>query len=205
MSYMPDVPPDYVSNPSLMPRPYVTFETREAEARDAEGRTTYKEVIWAKVMPPGSKDVLEKPADEWIASLRANADARRIPPTWPDEYSKALESFKSGEELPPSGTPIRTWSALSKSQAKAVLAANILTVEDLAAANDEAKARIGMGGVSLVQMAQAWVEESKGPGAMAQKLSALTVKNNELSTQVAELLKSVAELRAQVPGATKAK
>lgn len=203
--YMPDVPPDYISDPSKMPRPYVRFETRETEYRDPDGVAQYKDVVWVLVTPPGSKDVLEKPADDWIASLRSNAKERRIPHTWPEEYAKALESFRAGEELPAHGTPIKTWAALSKSQIKAVINANILTIEDLAAANDEGKSRIGMGGVSLVQMAQRWLEERKGPGAMLQQLQAMQVKNTELSGQVAELLKSVAELRAQVPGAAKVK
>jgi len=203
--YMPDVPPDYITNPSLMPRPYVRFDTRETEYRDEKGEVNYKDVIWVQVTPPGSKDVLEKPADEWIEGLRANAKANRVPHTWPEEYGAALARFRSGEELPTTGTPIKTWAALSKSQVKAVINANILTIEDLAVANDEAKTRIGMGGVALVQMAQKWLEERKGPGAMLQQLQALQVKNTELSTQVADLLKSVAELRAQVPGAAKGK
>lgn len=204
-TYMPDVPPDYVANPSLMPRPYVRFEMRETEFRQKDGTVEYRDIPWALVMPPGSRDVMEKPAEDWIKSLQVSADAQRIPPTWPKEYTEALTRFRAGEELPVVGTPIKTWAALSKSQIKAITSANIFTIEDLAKANDETKGNIGMGAVRLVQMAQHWLEEKDGPGAMAQKLAALATQNEELQTRLKELTEAVTSLKEQVPGATKAK
>lgn len=194
-----DLPPDYQADSSKMPRPYVTFEMRPQETRDAEGKVTYTDVAWAKVMAPGTRDVLEKKADDWVAGLRQHADGGRIPSTWPDEYANALKSFIKGEELPVHGTPIRTWPPLTPAQRKAVLGANVLTVEDLANANDEMKTRIGMGANNLVQIAQTWVKDAAGPGALAAKLDAALVAQAESDRRYDELKKAFDELAARVP------
>jgi hypothetical protein len=197
-SPVPDfaISPDYNQNPQQMPRPYVRFEMRPVERRDAKGVPVWVDVVWARVVPPGGKDVLEKLADDWINGLQQMADDGRVPPQWPQEYRQALEAWKRGEELPVTGTPIKLWPGVSPAQRAAVLAAGILTVEDLAQANDEAKTRIGMGAQALVESAKAWVKDATGPGALAKQLQDALVKNEALEKQLAELLADVKELKA---------
>ncbi len=198
-----DLVPDYNQPQSrdAMPRPYVTPEMRSKEVRSTNGEVSYVDEVWVKVMAPGGKDVLEKLADDWLAGLKAHGEAGRIPSHWHGEYKTALASFKAGEELPLQGTPIKTWTALTPGQRKAVLGANILIVEDLAGATDEAKIRIGMGAEALVTTAKAWVKEQAGPGAMAAQLAALTARLTDLETANQELRDSNTALSALVPKA----
>jgi hypothetical protein len=198
-----DAPPDYLTDPEKMPVPYVTFEMQAAEVRDAEGKVTHKDEVWVTVMAPGTKDTVVRKAEDWLAGLHQSAAAGRIPRHWPKAYSEAFAAFQKGEELPLHGHPIKVWSALTPAQRKAVLAANVLVVEDLAKANDEMRQRIGMGAESLITMAKRWVEESSGPGATANRLMAAEAENARLKSQLAELADAVKMLQAQVPGASK--
>jgi hypothetical protein len=182
-----------------MPRPYVQFEMRPKELQKDDGTKTFVDEVWAKVIAPGGKDVLEKPAADWIAGLAAKAEQGQVPPQWPREYRDALKSFREGEELAFDGTPIKSWSPLTPAQRKSILNANILTVEDLANANDEMRSRIGMGAAMLVEMARRFLEEAKGTGALATRLQAEIVKNEALTQRVATLTEQVAELLSRLP------
>lgn len=190
---------DLNANPDKQPRPYVRFELRSRETRAPDGTPQFEDVAWALVTPSGSRDVLEKIATEWIAGLEAHAVAGRIPAQWPAEYRAALKGWLEGQEVPVGGTPVKNWPALSASQRKAVENAGILSVEDLALANDEAKGRIGMGCETIVNMAKAWVADKNGPGALAAKYEDAMLKNAALQERVASMEKTVAELLARIP------
>lgn len=179
-------------------RPYVQFEMRPTEDRtqvSPDGISTYVDKAWAIVRAPGSKDSLEKLADEWIAGLRAYAKDGRVPREWPTEYAQALEKWKKGEEIPLHGTPIKSWPPLSPAQRKNVLTAGILTVEDLAAANDEMRGLIGMGGHAVHQMAVRWLAESKDQGATAVALKDAMVLMAEMKTTIENQAQALKELQ----------
>lgn len=182
-----NVPPDYTANPQQMPRPFVRFVLRATEKRDEHGRSSFIDEPWVQVTAMGGKDTLEKLAKDWIENLEAHAHAERIPPEWPRQYREALRLWQEGQEIPANGTPIRTWSALTPGQVEAITRARILTVEDLSLANEDALSQIGMGAVGLRDMARKWVDEAKGPGAMARELSALKLQTAEMKTLVDKL------------------
>lgn len=196
---------DYFANPDKQPRPYVVFEMRATETRDEAGKPQVIDVVWAKVTPSGSRDTLEKPAKDWIESIRVQADAGRVPPEWPRQYAQALESFIKGEELPVHGFPIKLWAAVTPGQRKAILDAGIQTVEDLALANEEAVGRIGMGARRLVDAAKAWKADQDGPGSLAAKLEIAETARAEAVERIATLEKQVQQLLAAVPADQKAK
>lgn len=166
--------------------PYVKFEARAIEDREASiaaGHYVAKDVIFALVTPAGTKDVVEKVAEEWVESLSQAAQAERIPASWPDLYKDALERWKKGQEDPEFGTPIRSWPMISPAQAANVIAANVLSVEDLAQATEEALGRIGMGAQALKSKAAAWLESSSKTGVSASQLDALRTEVESLKTQ----------------------
>lgn len=191
-----NVPPDYNANPSQMPRPYVQFFLRATERRDEFGNSTFTDEPWVKITAQGGKDVVEKIATEWLENMKSHAHAGRIPIEWPGQYAEALKHWLIGEEIPLHGTAIKTWTALSPGQREAILQAKLLTVEDLAQANDEALTRIGMGGIGLREMARKWVAEASGPGAMARELAAIKISLEALTAQNHQLLSDNAALRA---------
>lgn len=190
---------DYFANPEKQPRPFVRFQYRAAEIRNQAGVAEFNDVAWALICPAGGKDVIEKPVATWLADLKAHADAGRIPPYWPREYKQAFEAWKEGQEIPVNGHPIKLWTALTPGQRETILGVNILTVEDLALANDEAVGRMGMGGNNLRTMAQAWMKDKNGPGALAAQLDAALEGRKNAEDRLKVLEEQVAELKRQLP------
>lgn len=179
---------------------YVVFETRQIEDRDAtirEGRYIAKDVHYAIVTPIGSKDRIPRQVDDWLAQLVQQAREERIPRHWADQYKQAYEAWKRGEAVPVNGTPIKGWPLLSPAQQANVISANVLTVEDLAQANDEAQRRIGMGARDFCDKAMAWLKSAKSTGTVAAENASLTATVASLTNQLAAANKLNEQLRAE--------
>lgn len=190
---------DLFRNPDQQQLPYIEFETRATEARGEEGQLISKDVDFVKVTQPGGKDTLEKPVDEWLKGMGEHAKAGRIPPHWAGQLKQAYKMWKEGEEMPLNGYSIKLWAPLLPSQRKILLELKIRTVEELAQANEEVIERIGIGGRSLVQMAQNWLADQKGPGAMAAKLADLEQKLERATELAAKQQETINSLLAFVP------
>lgn len=181
--------------------PYVVFETRAVEDREASveaGHYVTKDDIFVIVTPAGTKDRIEKRAEDWIKGLEEMAQQERIPAVWVSMYRNALKAWQENQSDPEFGTPIRNWSVASPSQIHAITAANIRSVEELAEATEEAISRIGMGGRALKTKAQAWLESSKGQGALAEELAALRTRNEELEARDLEREAELKSLSARM-------
>lgn len=163
--------------------PYVQFEVRGVEDRTtqiAEGRYATKDVIFAVITPAGSRDKFEKVAVDWLSDMAQQVQQERLPVQWLEHYRRLFEAFKTGQELPENGTSIREWPPLSPAQVKMLLDLRIRTVEDLAAANEEAISRLGMGGRNLKQKAIDWLAAASGIGKGVEAAAALRVENEQL-------------------------
>src|SRR5262245_26826384 len=75
--------------------PFVRFEHLEygvdAEASEKAGRPIPKVIPFALIMQHGSKDVVEKPAEEWLAQIRQKAIAGQYNPMWAERYRLQFE------------------------------------------------------------------------------------------------------------------
>ncbi len=168
---------------------YVTFEARAIEDRDAsiaEGKYVAKDLDYAIITPQGSKDKIERVVSEWFPYLRQQVNEGRFPAEWLRAYEGIYADWQKGQSIPESGTPIRTWPVLSPSQVKAITEANILTVEDLANANESAIMMIGMGARALIQRAKDYIAAAANVGQVSEATSALRTENETLKAQVAE-------------------
>lgn len=141
----------------------------------------------------GSKDRIERRVDEWLKMLEEQVAEGRFQAGWLDQYKGAYKAWKAGQDIPETGTPIRTWPALSPAQVKSILAARVRTVEDLANANEETLHRIGMGARSLKQRAVEWLSTASSIGRTAEEVNSLKIANAELAARNDEL---AAQLRA---------
>lgn len=180
---------------------YVRFDRRPIEDRAAserEGRYVAKDIDYALVTPPYSRDVFEQEANEWLAQMRRESQTGRLPVEWYERYEEAYRRWKKGEEMPLSGTPIKGWPVLSPAQQKNLTSMNILTVEDLAAVNDEGKRRIGMGAQDLCDKAKAWLAQTKDKGPLTMENASLKAENRALKTQNEQLEIRVKELAERV-------
>lgn len=188
--------------------PYVRFEVREVEDRDASlaaGGYKTKTIDYALITPVGGRECVERPTVEWLADLERvsrdrDGEAGRFPRPWYESFKSGYERWKAGQEIPLNGTPIKTWVVPSPQQSRALVNANILTVEDLAQANDEALQRVGMGAQDLKRRAKDWLEQAKSQGTVAAEIEKLKVSNDSLTKQVKALIETNDQLRAQVNG-----
>lgn len=180
--------------------PFVRFEIRVEEDRQASvdaGHYVGKDVIYAIVTPIGSRDTIERNAEEWIAGLAEGVKQERIPASWESAYRRALKDFQESRETPDNGTPIKDWPGASPAQIKTMLDINVRTVEDLAEANEETVGRIGMGGRALKQKAKTWLKSANETGKNVEKVNALEIENSELKTTVKELTERLAKLESK--------
>lgn len=180
---------------------YVTFEVREVEDRDASiaaGHYVGKDVIYAIITPPGSRDKIERVADEWMAQNKDAVKEDRLPREWERAYADIYKDFKEGRETPVDGTPILTWPPLSPSQQKSILAANIRTVEHLADANEAALNTIGMGGRALKQKAVEWLAQAGGTGKNAEEVIALRTELEASKASQEVMAQQMKDMAAQL-------
>lgn len=184
--------------------PYVVFETRAVEDRAAsiaQGHYVAKDVIFATVTRPGSRDSSEFFAEDWLKRMQAQAQAGIIPPTWADGFLARFEAFKRNEALPEEGTPIKGWQLLTPAAQQTILQAGFRTVEELAGAGEAEVQRIGTGAIHFREKARAWLEEGKSKGVSAEKIADLSQKVTDLTETVQRLLDENKELRAKAEAA----
>lgn len=189
--------------------PFVTFEVRAEEDRSASIEAGYyvaRDIDYAIITPAGSKDRVEQKVGEWFAKLREQVQQERFPAEWLARYTENYKIWKSGQEVPLNGTSVKNWPMLSPAQRSTLLTLNVHTVEDLAVANEEVIARLGMGGRALRDKAQEWLaSKDNGAGKQAEQIVAQKValenSENVRKEQEAQILALKAQLEALTPKA----
>lgn len=167
--------------------PYIRFEERTEEDRDASikaNRMVLKRVDYVVIQSVGSKDTVEKKVDEWLDHCErlAMMEPPQWPPHWLEGHREMYSKWLKGQEVAPMGFSVRMWPAIDKATAENLCMANVLTVEDLAEANEETMRRIGMGARQMKEKAKAWLEAGKGQ--QSEEIAALRA-------QVSDLLQAV--------------
>lgn len=180
---------------------FVRFQRRpmkDAAASLRDGRHVSKDIDFALVTPPYSRDVFEQVATDWLAQMEKEVRNNRLPPEWYERYVLSYERWKKGEEMPLNGTPIKGWPVISPAQQQNLIGINVLTVEDLAAANDEGRRRMGMGAQDLCDKAKAWLSQAKDKGPLTMENAALRSENVALKSANEQLEARVKELAERV-------
>lgn len=148
--------------------PKVAFEKRLIEDRDAtleKGEFIGQEVHIALISPAGSRDRIERIADEWLAHIQQESRKDRFPVPWVKAFRESYEAWKKGVLPPSAGTLLTKWGVPTEKQVQALQACHITTVEELAVANEETIRRLGMGARDLKNKARAALDPQ---GAAAQ-------------------------------------
>lgn len=181
--------------------PHLRFNKKPVEDRDASiaaGHPVYKDIDFVFITPQGSKDSVEKPVSEWLASTRQQVDEERLPADWAEKFAGAYDHWKRGEEIPIDGTALANWNAISPAELMQCKGVHILSLEDLAVANDEAIRRLGMGGLQLKQRAKQYLESAKGPGKLIAENADLKQKFEIAEARRVELEERLVKLEALV-------
>lgn len=181
--------------------PYVIFELRAVEDREASitaGHYVAKDVPYAIITPQGSKDRIERVAEEWFAQLEQQSREDRFPSEWLRAFKSSFKDWQEGHEPAVNGTDVRNWPAASPAQVKALLDVRVRTVEDLASANEETISRLGMGGRALKARAVEWLASASSTGKQAEVLSALKAENADLKSRNYSLEVQLRDLAARL-------
>ena len=180
--------------------PYVRFEQRAEEDRNASiesGHYVAKDVNYALITPPGSKDCVEKIAEEWLDQIKKKAIEGSFPAAWAEHFAFAYKQWLLDNTVPETGTPIKGWALIGPAMQQQILQANIRTVEDLAVMNEAGLQRIGMGARDLQNKAKAWLEEAGNVGSVAAKNAALEMKLEQALERIVTLEKQNKALKSK--------
>ena len=180
---------------------YVQFEARAIEDKRASlkaGHFVSKDVVYALVTPPYSRDRFEQVADKWLARKELDVKKGRIPQQHLDMWKRAYDNYKKGQEEPLDGTNIKDWNILSPAQCLNLISSGCRTIEDLAQCNDEGIRRIGRGGVDLKKKARAWLQAAKDHGPLITQVSALQKENEQLKGTIDSIQDQVVLLTRQL-------
>lgn len=159
------------------------------------GRRVTKDVDFAFIMQPGSRDQVERVATDWLKSIKAkmlDASPDAYPEEWVTGFHNKYKAWLEGQDAPLNGLSVKEWPILSPSQAANFISLRILTVEDVAAMTEDAMGNFGLGARELREKARDWL---KGQVAAAD----LQKENAELKQQLLELAARMSELEADKP------
>lgn len=187
--------------------PYVTFKTMPEEDRAKTkqfGRYIAKDVDYACITPMGTREVQLEELPEWWDKLDQQVRAGRFPSQWVTQWRGVYEQWKSGQEIPVDGTPIKGWAMISPAQQDTLIAANVRTVEDLSKAHADAIKHIGMGAITLKRMATTWLAKANERGPLTKQMTEVQNENDQLRVTVASLEAKLDELKRQMGAVTQA-
>ena len=179
----------------------IAVEDKAATLEAGDGTVKYRDVDYVLVTPAYSKDTFRQRAEKWFAQMELEASKGRLPRQWLDLYQESYKRWKRGEEMPLDGTPIKGWPVITPAQQKMLVSLNVLTVESLAAVNDEGLRRMGMGAMELKNKARAWLAQAqdKGPltienAKLQNDIAGLRARNEQLEDRVRELAEKVGNM-----------
>jgi hypothetical protein len=173
---------------------FVRIAVQDFPESARQGQYVTKDVDFAKITPPYSKDCFDQEVKAWFAQLEIDIRNGRINPDWVASYRKQYDAWLNGQELPLEGTAIRGWPVISPAQMDLLLHVGIRTVEDLAGANDEGMKRIGMGAMDLKNKARAWLAQRSDKAPLTMEISELKKQNGILATSLDSMTKKVEAL-----------
>jgi hypothetical protein len=116
---------------------------------------------------------------------------------WPKEY----EAFKAGHAIAVDGTPLEQWPPLKRSQVLELKALGFATVEQVAAMDDHAVQRAGMGSRHLRELANAFLDDAAHAAAVERLAEANSRKDAELDAlrrQLGELGRALEAVHAEL-------
>lgn len=181
--------------------PYLRFEKRPVEDRDASikaGCYMTKDVDFVYITPTGTRDVIERQVSEWFAYLAELVKQGRFRSDWLAAFKEAHKLWGQGQEIPLKGMPIKTWPVLSPAQRDNCIKLMVLTVEDLAQANEETLGRMGMGAMALKQRAIDWLKNAKDPSKVSEELNAIRIEMAAIRTRADALEERNAALEREL-------
>lgn len=158
--------------------PFVEWKriaTFDPVASNIAGRRVTKDIDMAFIMQPGSRDQVERVAEDWLKSIRdrlINSPENAYPEEWVRGFEAKYKAWKEGQELPLDGTSVKEWSYLSPAQAENLISIRVMTIEDVGAMTEDALRSYGIGGRELREKAREWLTGKDSTAAAYEALKA---------------------------------
>lgn len=156
--------------------PFVEWKriaTFDPAASNLAGRRVTKDVDMAFIMQPGSRDQVERIAEDWLKSIRdrlINNPEGAYPEEWVRGFENKYKAWKEGQEIPLDGTSVKEWPILSPAQAENFIGIRVMTIEDVAAMTEDALRSYGIGGRELREKAREWLSGKDSTAAENERL-----------------------------------
>lgn len=153
--------------------PFVEFALHPKQNMEKSvqaGRPIFEDVEYVKIIVPGDRDEVHRPARE--------SDRR--------QFQQQYAAFKAGKEAPVTGTPLTAWPSLTASQVAELAFFNVKTVEQLADLPD-AHAQKFMGIQAIKQKAKAFLEAAAGNAPLEKAMAAIEERDNVIETMQRQL------------------
>jgi hypothetical protein len=124
---------------------------QDHKASEEQGRPIFEDKPFIEINFPGDNTRQVVRPVKTDGDAQGPSDMERFPHQW--------MAFQRGEQTGNggSGLPLDEWAAITRSEAKSLKMANVLTVEQLAAVPDGVIHRLGHGGRGLVEKARTWL------------------------------------------------
>lgn len=146
----------------------------EAASR-AAGRPVFRELEYIEIRNPGD---------------RLSINHRQIEDEDKRKYANQYAHWLKTREDPTSGTPLREWAPVTRSQVEHLAYSGVKTVEELAGVTDGNAQQLGAGYISLIQKARDQLAATKGQDVAAvlrAEMEMLRASNMALMAQVSDL------------------
>lgn len=185
---------------------YVMFTTVAKELPQEsrkEGRYIAADVDMVEVRQIGATDSVKFKVETWLKQNRIDVQGGRLSPEHAAAYEESYKRWKAGQDMPLTGTPIKSWPVITPAQVDMLVRLNIRTVEDLACVNSEGLSKIGMGAVDMQNKAKVWIATAQDKGKVTHDMVALQKKNDQLEAMVEKLTETVSTLQAEMKTAKK--
>lgn len=185
---------------------FVSFHTIAKEQKkesEEAGRFVAKDVDMVTVRQLGATDSVVFKVEQWLAQNKLDVQGGRLADSHAKAYEESYRRWKTGQEMPVSGTPIKSWPVISPAQVEILIRVGLRTVEDLADLNDEGLRKIGMGAVELKNKAKNWMAASLDKGKLTQDMTALQRTNEQLQNTVTTLTAKIDAMQAEMKAAKK--
>lgn len=160
---------------------------------DTKSETPFiaKDVKWVEEITDGKtvhKKVVIYP---WIDQLDEKLKDNQCSGKFHESCVSRFKKFEATGEILVEGTPIATWNQITPAQQKQVMNAQILSVEQLAEATEEAMTEIGMGARELKKKANTYLNSHNKD---SEVIKAQDKRILDQAEQLSELEKKIAEL-----------
>lgn len=145
------------------------------------GRPFFEQREFIRFYVPGGKNIVEREVRE---------EDKRM-------FRRQYEAFKSSLEQPVNGVPLQEMPGITVAEIANLRTLHVLSVEQLAEANDLVLQDFGHGARALQKRARDWLEATQGVTSIKAKNQELEEKNTALAADLAQIKEQLAMLMAQ--------